>query len=235
MVTIGSRPRSVRRQREHVARKRAIVKAASRLFVARGIEATTVEEIARACDLAKGTVYRYFTSKEEIAFALLIEDTEKLQAAARAALDPARPAVAQIEQLAVTYHRFSVAQAEPFRYMFVVPHHSYSGRVAPALLERWADLGRSSLRILADLLQQAEAEGDLAVPNPWASAVAIWSALTGVIVIPAQPVRAAFIGRLDLEQLVVHTTRVLLAGLRPQRPPARARSYAGRGGRRLRR
>ena len=214
MVT-PHRPTAARRQREREARKEAILKAASDLFVARGIEATTVDDIARACDLAKGTVYRYFTSKDEIAFTLLLEDSETLLAALRAALDPARPAVEQIERVWMAHYRFSVAQPESFRYMFVVPHRSYAGRVAPEILGRWVDIGRTALRMLADLLKQAEAEGDLVVPDPWSAAVAMASALTGVIVIPSEPVRAPFVGKVDVEQLVLSTTRLLLAGMRP--------------------
>jgi len=43
-----------------------IAKAALNLFAARGFSATSVEQIAEAVGIGKGTVYEYFPSKEEI-------------------------------------------------------------------------------------------------------------------------------------------------------------------------
>jgi len=44
--------------------------AAERLFLRNGVEPTTVEEITNAADVAKGTFYLHFSTKEEIRIAL---------------------------------------------------------------------------------------------------------------------------------------------------------------------
>ena len=44
--------------------------AAARLFIAKGIEATTVDEIVAGANVAKGTFYHHFTSKAEMILAL---------------------------------------------------------------------------------------------------------------------------------------------------------------------
>jgi AcrR family transcriptional regulator len=47
--------------------KRAtLIKAAERLFVEKGYEATTMDEIASAAGFAKGTLYHYFTNKADL-------------------------------------------------------------------------------------------------------------------------------------------------------------------------
>jgi TetR/AcrR family fatty acid metabolism transcriptional regulator len=49
------------------ARKRArILAAATRLFMERGYRATSIDEVARAARIAKGTVYLYFRSKADL-------------------------------------------------------------------------------------------------------------------------------------------------------------------------
>jgi AcrR family transcriptional regulator len=48
------------------ARRGQIVEAAARLWLRDGFDATSVEAIARAAGLAKGTVYLYFPSKEAL-------------------------------------------------------------------------------------------------------------------------------------------------------------------------
>ncbi|MBN1856898.1 MAG: TetR/AcrR family transcriptional regulator [Dehalococcoidia bacterium] len=54
-------------------RREAIMDAALRLFGASGLDATSVEAIARDAGIGKGTIYLYFKSKDEILDAILAE------------------------------------------------------------------------------------------------------------------------------------------------------------------
>ncbi|MCR5871072.1 MULTISPECIES: TetR/AcrR family transcriptional regulator [unclassified Sphingomonas] len=65
------------RERKRLSTRARIMESACDLFAARGIEAVTVEEIAAAADVGKGTVYNYFSAKEDIAVAFLIEIDRK--------------------------------------------------------------------------------------------------------------------------------------------------------------
>ena len=56
------------------ANRRAILTAARRVFAVIGYEATTVRDIIRETDLASGTFYNYFKSKEEV-FQAIAEDS----------------------------------------------------------------------------------------------------------------------------------------------------------------
>ena len=70
---------------------RAILDAARKLFVARGFEQTSVDEIAALAKVAKGAVYHHFASKELIFAQIFEEMTAELAAlvpsAARAGKD----------------------------------------------------------------------------------------------------------------------------------------------------
>jgi AcrR family transcriptional regulator len=55
-----------RKDREKENRRDEILKAGERLFIVKGIAVTTMDEIARECELAKGTLYLYFKSKEQL-------------------------------------------------------------------------------------------------------------------------------------------------------------------------
>lgn len=48
----------------------AILAAARRLFLRRGVEGTSTRDIAKSAKIATGTLFNYFVSKEELAFAL---------------------------------------------------------------------------------------------------------------------------------------------------------------------
>ncbi len=57
--------------------KRAILVGAKRLFIRFGKRKTSVDEIARAAGVGKGTVYFYFKSKEEVWNTIVSEEVEK--------------------------------------------------------------------------------------------------------------------------------------------------------------
>jgi AcrR family transcriptional regulator len=59
-------------------RQNEILQAACRIFARLGYSATNVEEIANEAGMAKGTVYLYFKSKEEIFVAVLARHVETL-------------------------------------------------------------------------------------------------------------------------------------------------------------
>jgi AcrR family transcriptional regulator len=51
-------------------RREELMNAAQRLFLKHGVASTTIEQISSGADVAKGTFYLYFSSKEEILAAL---------------------------------------------------------------------------------------------------------------------------------------------------------------------
>jgi AcrR family transcriptional regulator len=69
-----------RRERKKAATRQRILAAAIDLFSARGLEAPTVDDIAAAADIGKGTIYNYFETKEDIVVAFMVELERKLQA-----------------------------------------------------------------------------------------------------------------------------------------------------------
>ena len=67
-------------------RRREILDAARARFAGQGVTGTTVEHIAKAAHVAKGTVYLYYGSKDEILRQLLEEDLDELRTSALAAI-----------------------------------------------------------------------------------------------------------------------------------------------------
>lgn len=71
------------RERKKADTREAIRSAAVDLFVAHGFEETTMDAIAEAADVSVRTVFRYFPTKEDLAFAdaeqLVVDFTELLE------------------------------------------------------------------------------------------------------------------------------------------------------------
>jgi len=68
----GEEAKMSRKERERQRHREEILAAAERVFVRKGYFGTTVEEIAREAEFAVGTIYNFFSGKEEL-YARVIE------------------------------------------------------------------------------------------------------------------------------------------------------------------
>lgn len=73
-----------KRERTKTANREAILEAAREVFTKLGYGATTVRDIIRATDLASGTFYNYFKSKEEVFQAIQDENALRVRPRLRA-------------------------------------------------------------------------------------------------------------------------------------------------------
>ncbi|MBI5417547.1 TetR/AcrR family transcriptional regulator [Candidatus Poribacteria bacterium] len=62
-----------RKIREKEQRRLQIISAGEKLFLKKGLENTKMDEIAKKCELSKGTLYLYFKSKEELYLTIMLK------------------------------------------------------------------------------------------------------------------------------------------------------------------
>ena len=98
-----------RRSRKRLATREGISNAATRLFLERGFENVTVDEIAEAADVGRMTVFNHFPRKEDMFFDRDEAGREMLTEALR----QRDPRVAPIETLRLLAHRL-VAEQSPY-------------------------------------------------------------------------------------------------------------------------
>lgn len=70
---MSPRVSAARREQYLETRRNQIVDAAIEIFGSKGLDVATVDEIAQAAGISKGTIYLYFKSKDEIFDAILAE------------------------------------------------------------------------------------------------------------------------------------------------------------------
>jgi AcrR family transcriptional regulator len=81
MTTLDTAPGL--RDRKKARTRDAIVEATVALFLQRGVDATTVEDIAAAADVSPRTFFRYFGSKDDVIFDAFGEQIDRLLALLR--------------------------------------------------------------------------------------------------------------------------------------------------------
>jgi AcrR family transcriptional regulator len=106
MIACMSTPSDLR-SRKRLATRQGISNAATRLFLERGFDNVTVDEIAAAADVGRMTVFNHFPRKEDMFFDRDEEGREVL----RLALRQRDPQVTPIETLRLLAHRLVMDQS----------------------------------------------------------------------------------------------------------------------------
>ncbi|GGP26865.1 TetR family transcriptional regulator [Silvimonas amylolytica] len=97
------------RTRKRLATRQSISLAATRLFLERGFDNVTVDEIAAAAEVGRMTVFNYFPRKEDMFF----DRDEEAHDVLREALRQPAAGVSPVETLRLLAHRL-IAQRSPF-------------------------------------------------------------------------------------------------------------------------
>lgn len=96
-------------------RRDQLLNAAHLIFASKGFAAATVDEIAAAAGVAKGTVYLYFASKEEIYWAALNRGLDELHERTREAVAAADTVLMKVRAFMATRVAFFEAHGNFFR------------------------------------------------------------------------------------------------------------------------
>lgn len=99
-----------KRERAKAANREAILKAARRVFAQLGYEAATVRDIIRGTELASGTFYNYFRSKEEVFEALADDGAARFKPLLRAARANAKTFEDYLHSAYAAYFHFLVQE-----------------------------------------------------------------------------------------------------------------------------
>ena len=104
-----------RREKEKDGRRMLILKSARSLFLAKGFKNVTVDKIAKVSELGKGSIYLYFSSKEEIYAQILLHDINKFQRQAFNLFDKRKSATDSLFEFSLAYADFFLNDPELFR------------------------------------------------------------------------------------------------------------------------
>src|ERR1700761_7458206 len=142
--------RDSRRTRKRLATRQSISDAATRLFMERGFDTVTIDDIAAAADVGRMTVFNHFPRKEDMFFDRDAEGRDMLREAVR----ERQAGVAPLEALHGLAHRL-VAEKSP-----VVEFSARSERMVPTIAgsETLKARARAIRDELADVVAEALAE-----------------------------------------------------------------------------
>jgi AcrR family transcriptional regulator len=96
-----------RKQREIDLRKQIIFEAAEKLFLSKGYEDTTMDQIANESEFSKGTLYNYFKSKDDLYLAIGTKAYEIIIEYTRTFIEKKDPGTDQLKAVGYAYYEFT--------------------------------------------------------------------------------------------------------------------------------
>jgi TetR/AcrR family fatty acid metabolism transcriptional regulator len=158
-------------------RVREILEAARRVMARYGMQGTTVDRVAEEAKVAKGTIYLYFDTKDELVNTAVIEGLREMAAEVLASDDPAMPPLERIRRLILAQFRIQASNQDFLKTLII-------GNSLDIELE--SQPGREFMRVyaahvdfVASVLQHAIDRGAIRPIDPQFAAFMLGEMLTG--------------------------------------------------------
>lgn len=165
-------------------RERELVAATRALFDEQGVQDAPVEKIAREVGIARGLIYRHFSSKEELYVLTVTHYLDELAGQLEAALASERDPVARLERSTATYANYCLRYPAFIDCTFALmrrPARELHESVSESV---WLRLGQGIARCsnyLADILRAGTESGAFAVSDADYMANVLWTQTLGIM------------------------------------------------------
>lgn len=174
-------PASIILRRE---RERDLVEATRALFDERGMLDAPIEEIAKAVGIARGLIYRQFSSKDELFVLTVTHYLAELEQVLEEAFDAEAAPLAQLESGLVAYAGFCARYPAFLDITLSLMHHPAVELRAKLSESVWLRLGESMsacIDRLVGVLRAGAADGTFDVDDPAYMASIIWTQILGAM------------------------------------------------------
>ena len=173
-----------RKEREKEQRRNMIIDAAEKVFFKKGIENSTMDDVAAEAELSKGTLYLYFKSKEDIQLAIAMRGSEILKEMMQKRLSKNKTGYENLLELADISIDFSNKHKHYYEFFLFFQSTSFEklnleeSRITEYLTEQ------SPLAIVQECVRKGIKDKSLRTDIPAdVFAATLWSQLLGVMIV----------------------------------------------------
>jgi len=171
-----------RKKREREMRRQQIMVAAKRVFIQKGFEKSTVEDIAREAELSPGTLYLYFKSKDELYASLCLRVLRFINVKVDHVLSEETTSYEE-KQNGLLNAMKDVYAYDPLilNNMFHLQSSDTLRTLSPDLLDEINELSRKALHSMAGMFAQGIRAGHIIDRSPLALADILWALFSGIV------------------------------------------------------
>lgn len=209
---LSSKPTASRAERRKERTAAAILDAGEQLFLSRGFSATTMEDLSEQADVAIGSIYAHFGSKEGVYAGLIDRALELDERYSEKGFEVGSTPMEQLAGLGEGYLRFAREHPGYFRlFRFPPPDRPEEGEALQPATRVAQRIGEETNR-MADLLREAIAEGVVRSVDPVATARFLWAAWDGVIASHLGPANMSLTDA-EFEEILNRARETIVLGL----------------------
>lgn len=212
-----------RKQREFERRGQEILTSALSLFETDDWEHVTVEQISRQAEVGKGTIYKHFSSKDEI-YACLVMQFQQRILTRFLEIDADQPVVERFRQHLRAAWEVHLSSEELHRVFLYCSRSEFRSRLDDKTASKLQDIELEIAKPTNQLVAEGIMQG-IFPPRPlelllFGAQSAFWGAI--------QLIWSGYLGGVDRKKYLDEITSFILAGLifqdRPVKSPAKSHS-----------
>lgn len=171
-----------RKEREKQQRRLEIISAAENVFFSQGYENSTMEDVAKRVELSKGTLYLYFTSKDELLLAIVQKSISKLQNLFIEHSSKEENGICKIRAVGEAFIRFFFEYRDYYNIMNYHFSHPTSVKKNCAICEEIYLLKTSNHGLMVEILEEGIKDGTIHKDiDPNKTALLLWGESMGVL------------------------------------------------------
>ena len=165
-----------RKEREKEHRREEIIDAAQKVFFQKGLIVATMDEIADAAELSKGTLYLYYKSKEDLYLAVMSRGIDALHEMFSEVLSADQPTLKTIANLGEAYYEFFKKHRNYYRMFHFFENPQFHKQVSEGMLQSCAGGNQKVWNVVVDLIRRGITEGVIqSNVDPKEAAVILWA------------------------------------------------------------
>lgn len=206
-----------RRAKERELRRSAILDAAKALYEQHGIDGVSMDRIAHEAEIAKGTIYLYFKSREELMMALIAGEMDHLLKALQRVV--ANKHTPQQQLLGAVKAFYELSQGSTFFYRVIsqvnISHVVGKDHAPSAVAEHYAQQNARMFSIILGIVERGVERGDfhLVHPAPYVVAQMMLSIKGAMVILANDMMPPVPVAKPQLKELLMDIARLLIRGL----------------------
>jgi len=171
-----------RKEREKMQRREAIIDAAEKVFFSRGVEHATMDDVAEAAELSKGTLYLYFSSKEELYMAINLRGFVIITSLFEKAVDTGENGLNKVLRIGQAYVDFYRKYPDYFQALLFYEARELKPAEGDSCAEACFEAGHAPQEILIGAIEEGIRDGSIRPDiDPRLTATILWGQSTGII------------------------------------------------------
>lgn len=149
-----------KREANKIEKKAIFMRAAEKLFMEKGYENTSIEDIVKEAGITKRTLYQYFQNKEDLYYAIALEGAHQLYDASMVALEQGESTREKIHLMNLAHLEFYKQHLDLFQILNYTPANRNNNEASPHFQEiRRLDAER--MMLLVQLISTGASDGSI--------------------------------------------------------------------------